>query len=61
MASISGDGSSIKAQNRSRIFTVTGPGSPLPIGSPSSELIGGDATRGGDRHQLVGVVQLDGW
>lgn len=40
IASISGPGSSISAQNRSRIFTVIGPGSPLPIGSPSSELIG---------------------
>src|SRR3954453_5150917 len=40
MGSISGEGSSINAQNRSRIFTVSGPGSPLPTGSPSRVLIG---------------------
>ena len=40
IASISGDGSSISAQNRSRIATVSGPGLPSPIGCPSSEVIG---------------------
>src|SRR5262249_11227079 len=40
IASINGEGSSSSAQKRSRIFTVSRPGSPFPIGSPSSELIG---------------------
>ena len=40
IASISGDGSSINAQNRSRMAIVIWPGVPSPSGSPSSELIG---------------------
>ena len=58
MASISGPGSSISAQKRSRMATVMGPASPSPIFSPSRVLIGRDAARGGDRHQFVGVVEL---
>jgi hypothetical protein len=40
IASISGDGSSINAQNRSRMAVVILPGAPSPSASPSSVTIG---------------------